>query len=225
VGRVSEASPADATPRRTGVSCLVRGFVGDLVASMFVAPAAVAPADCNPGFTTGYDGLSRRVAIAADGGAAIRFGWCGSSLCQQRSGADVPTRRYLAEGEAGLTDTTRLYYSVDQLGSVRDALDATSGRSAAHFDYDWYGERLGARTPSATDFRFAGLFLHQPSGLDLSATRAYDPATGTWLSRDPIGEAGGINLYTYVRHNPVRRIHNITRLIEWHRFMSPNETR
>jgi len=157
------------------------------------------------GFTLGYDGLGRRVAIVTDGGAAIRFGWCGSSLCQQRSGADVPTRRYLAEGEAGLTDTTRLYYSVDQLGSVRDALDATSGRSAAHFDYDWYGERLGSRMTVATDFRFAGLFLHQPSGLDLSATRAYDPATGTWLSRDPIGEAGGVNLYAYVGGNPVSR--------------------
>jgi uncharacterized protein RhaS with RHS repeats len=33
--------------------------------------------------------------------------------------------------------------------------------------------------------------------------RAYDPATGRWLSIDPIGEAGGINLYGYVSNNPV----------------------
>ncbi|WP_082880982.1 RHS repeat-associated core domain-containing protein [Methylomonas sp. DH-1] len=31
---------------------------------------------------------------------------------------------------------------------------------------------------------------------------SYDPNTGRWLSRDPIAEDGGINLYTYVENNP-----------------------
>ncbi|BBL59831.1 RHS repeat-associated core domain-containing protein [Methylomonas koyamae] len=31
---------------------------------------------------------------------------------------------------------------------------------------------------------------------------SYDPNTGHWLSRDPIAEDGGINLYTYVENNP-----------------------
>jgi uncharacterized protein RhaS with RHS repeats len=34
--------------------------------------------------------------------------------------------------------------------------------------------------------------------------RAYDPATGRYLEADPIGQAGGINVYTYARDNPVR---------------------
>jgi RHS repeat-associated protein len=45
---------------------------------------------------------------------------------------------------------------------------------------------------------------HAPSGLYLTKYRAYDPKDGRWLSRDPIGEAGGINLYAYVGGNPVR---------------------
>jgi hypothetical protein len=33
--------------------------------------------------------------------------------------------------------------------------------------------------------------------------RAYDPVMGRWLSRDPIGEEGGLNLYGYVGNNPI----------------------
>jgi RHS repeat-associated protein len=47
------------------------------------------------------------------------------------------------------------------------------------------------------------LFYHAPSGLYLTHYRAYDPVTARWLSRDPIGEAGGVNLYGYVGGNPL----------------------
>ncbi len=53
---------------------------------------------------------------------------------------------------------------------------------------------------------FAGMFAHQASGLYLTLNRAYDPFSGRWLSRDPIGEAGGINLYGYVRQDPINKI-------------------
>ena len=39
----------------------------------------------------------------------------------------------------------------------------------------------------------------------LQGHRYYDPATGRWLNRDPIGYAGGINLYGYVGGDPVSR--------------------
>lgn len=32
----------------------------------------------------------------------------------------------------------------------------------------------------------------------------YNPSTGRWLSRDPIGEQGGRNLYGFVRNDPVQ---------------------
>ena len=37
----------------------------------------------------------------------------------------------------------------------------------------------------------------------MTRTRAYSPSLGRWLSRDPIGEAGGTNLYAYCRNNPI----------------------
>jgi RHS repeat-associated protein len=45
---------------------------------------------------------------------------------------------------------------------------------------------------------------HAQSGLNLTLFRAYDPNLGRWISRDPIHEAGGVNLYAYVKNDPIR---------------------
>ncbi len=50
------------------------------------------------------------------------------------------------------------------------------------------------------------MFLHQASGLYLTENRAYDPYTGRWLSRDPAGEPGGLNLYGYVNDGPINGV-------------------
>jgi RHS repeat-associated protein len=135
---------------------------------------------------------------------ATNYGWCGTTLCQARNGHNVPIRRYFAEGEVTPGENQYYYYGVDQLGSVRDVLDATTGALVQHSDYTAYGAILGAKVASATDFRFAGLFFHQPSGLYLSATRSYDPTSGHWQSRDPLGETAGYNLYAYLESVPNR---------------------
>jgi RHS repeat-associated protein len=44
---------------------------------------------------------------------------------------------------------------------------------------------------------------HRSSGLNLTLFRAYDSDLGRWISRDPIGERGGLNLYGYVGGNPI----------------------
>ena len=58
--------------------------------------------------------------------------------------------------------------------------------------------------PSVTsDFQYAGYYYHAASGLNITLNRAYSPFLGRWLTRDPIGESGGINLYGYVGGDPV----------------------
>ena len=44
------------------------------------------------------------------------------------------------------------------------------------------------------------------SGVRYYGLRYYQPSTGRWLSRDPIGEKGGLNLYGYVANNPINAI-------------------
>jgi len=45
---------------------------------------------------------------------------------------------------------------------------------------------------------YTGHVFHKNSGLHLALYRAYDADLGRWLSPDPIGEAGGMNLYGYL---------------------------
>jgi RHS repeat-associated protein len=54
-----------------------------------------------------------------------------------------------------------------------------------------------------SDFGFTGDYYHAATGLSLTLYRAYDPNLGRWLSRDPLGEAGGLNLYGYVGNDPI----------------------
>ncbi|MCC5859919.1 MAG: RHS repeat-associated core domain-containing protein [Ectothiorhodospiraceae bacterium] len=72
-------------------------------------------------------------------------------------------------------------------------------------DYDAYGNIIRDSNPDFTiPFGFAG-GLHDPdTGLIRFGYRDYDPDTGRWTARDPIGFAGGdTNLYGYVLRNPV----------------------
>lgn len=42
----------------------------------------------------------------------------------------------------------------------------------------------------------------------------YDPNTGRWLSRDPIEEEGGINLYQFAKNNPINFYDKLGLLVE-----------
>jgi RHS repeat-associated protein len=73
--------------------------------------------------------------------------------------------------------------------------------------WDFMGNRQ--ESPAVTVAGYTGHHEHAKSGLVLTWHRAYDPETGRWLSRDPIGEEGGINLYGYVGNDPVNWIDRI----------------
>jgi len=52
-------------------------------------------------------------------------------------------------------------------------------------------------------YRMAGQEYDQETGLYHMGARYYDPMLGRWLSEDPAGIAGGLNLYSYVGNDPV----------------------
>ena len=91
--------------------------------------------------------------------------------------------------------------------------DLDRGGIVGQFDYAPYGETRQRSGTVLPERGYAGLFRHADSGLYLTHYRAYSPIHGRWLSRDPIHEAGGINLYAYVNGNPISNIDPLG--LEW----------
>ena len=52
-------------------------------------------------------------------------------------------------------------------------------------------------------FRFSTKYNDVETGLYYYGYRYYDPITGRWMSRDPIGEVGGKNIYAFVVNSPL----------------------
>ncbi|OZB75628.1 MAG: hypothetical protein B7X29_10195, partial [Halothiobacillus sp. 13-55-115] len=150
-----------------------------------------------------YDGLSRRISATEtdNGGTPVttKFLWCGERLCEARDSSDTVLARYFTQGE--LHGSTIAYYAQDQVGSVVATVDP-QGQITSRLRYDSYGT-ITSSSGTLPDYRYAGLYAHPQSGLYLATYRAYDPKIGRWLSRDPIREAGGVNLYGYVYNNPI----------------------
>jgi RHS repeat-associated protein len=151
-----------------------------------------------------YNGLSQRVTIVEKDNGAVtstkNLVWVGSEICEERDASNNITKRYYPQGMQ--ISSTSYYYTRDHLGSIRELTDS-SGAVQSRYDYDSYGRRTKLSGSLDADFGFTGHYYHQPSGLHLALYRAYDADLGRWISRDPIAEAGGINLYGYVLNNPI----------------------
>jgi RHS repeat-associated protein len=153
-----------------------------------------------------YDGLGRLVRVVDTHGAAKTadhsYMWCGTMRClahdNTQRGSPVSTQ-YFTQGV--IVGATPYYYVRDQLGSVTELVGRT-GSVAAQYAYDPYGNQTTISGALDSDIGYAGYFYHAVSGLDFTLHRAYDPPHARWLNRDPIGEAGGMNLYAYVGGNP-----------------------
>jgi RHS repeat-associated protein len=96
------------------------------------------------------------------------------------------------------------YYHYDGNGNVT-ALTSAAGVVQAAYTYGAFGETLRAAGPlaQANPWRFSTKYQDDETGLLYYGYRFYNPTDGRWMSRDPIGEEGSINLSRYVNNNPI----------------------
>jgi RHS repeat-associated protein len=127
-----------------------------------------------------------------------------STTAEERDASGNVTKRFFGNAGEQIAGTN-YYYTTDHLGSVREMTDS-SGAIRARYDYDPYGRITKVSGDLESDFGYAGYYRHQASGLNATLYRFYDPEIGRWLSRDPLGEEGGLNLYAYVENDPVNWI-------------------
>jgi RHS repeat-associated protein len=91
----------------------------------------------------------------------------------------------------------------DHLGSIRDIVN-TSGTVLDHLSYDSYGNVLSESNSANGDkFKFDGMQYDDALGIYYVNARWYDPASGKFISLDPLKfHAGDTNLYRYVQNSP-----------------------
>ena len=104
--------------------------------------------------------------------------------------------------------TTHHFVACDGNGNVAALFDGSTGAVTARYEYGPFGEALRATGPMArkNPFRFSTKYTDEESGLLYYGYRFYNPTTGRWLSRDPIAESGGANLFAFVGNQPIQRV-------------------
>lgn len=173
------------------------------------------------GVTTSYvyDAQSRRIAKIT--GSSINLELYDGWNCIARYEGGLLTKGYLwgldlsgsvqrAGGVGGLLavgeGTVAHFPSYDGNGNVSEYLTST-GTVSAHFEYDPFGGTVvNTDTSGLFDVRFSTKQQDVATGLYYYGYRYYDPVTGRWPSRDPLGERGGMNLYGFVYNEPLSQI-------------------
>ncbi|MBC9868968.1 MAG: hypothetical protein F7O42_14040, partial [Opitutae bacterium] len=134
----------------------------------------------------------------------------GSHVIQRKFtwGLDVSGTAQGAGGVGGLLmiqDGTDEYFPIyDGSGNITGLYDENGNVDAA-YEYDPYGRIVKQSGPYADEnpFRFSTKYTDAETNLVYYGYRYYNPSLGRFINRDPIGEAGGLNLYGFVGNNPV----------------------
>jgi RHS repeat-associated protein len=100
------------------------------------------------------------------------------------------------------------YYDADGLGSTTDLTNSSATKTDG-YTYDAFGAPTHSPGSSTQPFQFTGQQMDSDSGLQYLRARYYDPATGRFLSHDPIAGFVGMpqtqNRYPYALGNPASR--------------------
>ncbi len=160
-----------------------------------------------------YDARNRCVSRVINGESRY-LTYDGWSLLEDRDNAGRLTAKHLHGGSvdevlATVTSGGARYLHQDGLGNVV-ALTDGSGSVLERVRYDAYGQpehltaagAVVAASPTGNRFLFTGREWFPELGLQDNRHRYYHPGVGRWLSRDPLEEEGGLNLYGYVGNSP-----------------------
>jgi len=180
---------------------------------------SVLVASTNTTYSWDYDYRDRRVKEYEKVGAGTAtltkvFVWQGNELVQERNASNVITRTHHFGGFAdGSTGATKYQTTTDHLGSVREIIVASGttpaiGTVVTRYDYSTFQGPLAPVKLTGTNvdasLQTIGKYYHHAgSGLELALYRGYDAGLGRWISEDPLGEEGGLNLYGYVGNDPL----------------------
>ncbi|WP_339493278.1 RHS repeat-associated core domain-containing protein [Pseudomonas sp. EA_35y_Pfl1_P108] len=159
-----------------------------------------------------YDALGRRIEKTEHGSdgyplGETRFTWDGLRLLQEHKHSQTSLYVYDDDGYEplarvdGIGPLQKIRYYHNDLNGLPEQLTEADGHSVWQATYRVWGNTVEeVREPyyiEEQNLRFQGQYLDREIGLHYNTFRFYDPDVGRFTTPDPIGLAGGINLYAY----------------------------
>jgi RHS repeat-associated protein len=97
------------------------------------------------------------------------------------------------------------HYFYDANGNVGQLVNPADGAVTARYEYDPFGKAVFVDGADAAGnaFRFSTKYWDGETDLYYYGYRYYLPELGRWVSKDPLGEDGGVNHYGFVGNEPV----------------------
>jgi RHS repeat-associated protein len=154
-----------------------------------------------------YDAFGRRVRKWS-ASATSRYIWDGDDLIAEVDGAGNRVVEYtyypgVDQPHSQRRGTATSYYVQDFPGNVVGLVDGLNTLLNA-YKYKPFGADDGSPTPIVGNaLRYAAREFDSETGLYYIRARYYDPQLGRFISEDPIGLLGGINLYAYAWNDPI----------------------
>lgn len=162
-----------------------------------------------------YDRLARRLRKTVNG-VTTWFLWDDDRLLAEFSSSGIRERRYTYTSGHSPTEEAVFDGSSETVYQVHaDHLDTPRGMSDNSSTIVWraayrvFGETSPEEDPDgdlagvSLAMRFPGQLADSESALYYNRHRYYSPGRGAYDSADPIGQRGGVNLYSYTLNNPV----------------------
>lgn len=146
------------------------------------------------------------------GATTTSYLWTGDHLLAEYGGTGTRVARYTQlDGYApaqvatpnGGSELIHTLHS-DRLDTPRVIADA-AGSAVWQAAYEAYGKaHLSTALSTPLNVRLPGQYFDGESAVHDNYFRYFDPGVGRYVSADPIGQLGDVNLYGYGRNNPVR---------------------
>ena len=113
-------------------------------------------------------------------------GGIGGLLCVRAPDSADPARECFGNGRGDVTD-----------------LITGGSNGCARYEYEPFGASPAVAGPGSCRYRFSSKELDDVSGGYYYGFRFFSPQLARWLNRDPIEEAGGLNVYAFLDNAPI----------------------
>jgi RHS repeat-associated protein len=139
------------------------------------------------------------------GGITTQFLYDGLNPVQELNSSNVATANLLTglniDEFFSRTDSSGARsFLTDILGSTL-ALTDSSGTIQTQYTYEPFGNATVSGAANGNSYQFTGR-ENDGTGLYYSRHRYYHPSFQRFISQDPLGFIGGVNMYGYVGNNP-----------------------